>query len=80
MCGEMAGDPFHIPVLLGMGINELSMNPQAIPAVKNTIRSLRLDDAEKLMKDILKKSTAKEVVDLLQKTYGTNSSDDLCAA
>ena len=80
MCGEMAGDPFHIPVLLGMGINELSMNPQAIPAVKNTIRSLRLGDAEKLMKDILKKTTAKQVIGLLQKTYGTNSSDDLWAA
>jgi len=80
MCGEMAGDPFHVPVLLGMGIHELSMNPQAIPAVKNTIRSLRREDAKQLMNDILKKTTATDVVDLLQKAYGANSSNDLCAA
>jgi len=80
MCGEMAGDPFHVPVLLGMGINELSMNPQAIPAVKSTIRSLRREDAKQLMNDILKKTTATDVIDLLQKTYGANSSNDLCAA
>ncbi len=80
MCGEMAGDPFHVPILLGMGINELSMNPQAIPAVKSMIRSLRMEDAQKFMNEVLKKTTAKEVVDLLQEAYGTLFSDTQFAA
>ncbi len=42
MCGEMAGDPLHIPVLLGLGIQEFSMNPNAIPLAKQTIRSLNV--------------------------------------
>ncbi len=80
MCGEMAGDPFHVPILIGMGIHELSMNPQAIPAVKSMIRSLRLEDTRRLMNEVLKKTTAKEVVDLLQDAYGSVFSDKLFAA
>ncbi len=34
MCGEMAGDPINLPILLGLGLDELSMNPQSIPTVK----------------------------------------------
>jgi phosphotransferase system enzyme I (PtsI) len=34
MCGEMAGTPHHIPLLLGIGMDELSMNPQTIPDIK----------------------------------------------
>ena len=41
MCGEMAAYPVHLPVLLGLGMDELSMHPQAIPAVKNMIRKLQ---------------------------------------
>ena len=80
MCGEMAGDPFHIPVLLGLELNELSMNPQSIPAVKSMIRSLRADDAKKLMQDILSKQSVKEITDLIQDTYGNILSDKKFAA
>lgn len=44
VCGEMASDPYCIPLLLGMGITELSITPRAIPAVKSL---LRLSDTEK---------------------------------
>jgi len=80
MCGEMAGDPFHVPILLGMGINELSMNPQSIPAVKSMIRSLRMKDAQRLMNEVLKKTSANDVVKLLEDAYGTVLSDTLFAA
>jgi phosphotransferase system enzyme I (PtsI) len=80
MCGEMAGDPFHIPILLGLGIDELSMNPQSIPAVKSMIRSLRIEDARHLIKEILKKATAKEIMNMLQEAYGSILSDKLNAA
>ncbi len=80
MCGEMAGDPFHIPILLGLGINELSMNPQAIPAVKTMIRSMRTKDAQQLMEEALKKTTAKEITDFMRDVYGSILSDKMLAA
>jgi len=70
MCGEMAGYPIHMPILLGIGINELSMNPQSIPAVKTMIRSLSVEDSKLFMKDVLKKTSVKDILDLLQDSYG----------
>jgi phosphotransferase system enzyme I (PtsI) len=70
MCGEMAGDPFSLPVLLGLGLDELSMNPQSIPVMKNLIRSISIADAEKFMQKALQQTTAKAVAELIQKEYG----------
>ena len=70
MCGEMAGTPHHIPILLGMGIDELSMNPQSIPVVKRVIRSLKLDDTRRLVENVLKQNTAKNVFELVRDNYG----------
>jgi len=53
ICGEMAGDPVAVPLLIGMGLNELSMAPGAIPRAKQVIRSLKLADAKRLADDIL---------------------------
>jgi len=46
MCGEMAGDAEAIPILLGLGLDEFSMNAVAIPEAKAIIRSLSLAEAE----------------------------------
>jgi phosphotransferase system enzyme I (PtsI) len=70
MCGEMAGYPIHIPILLGMGIDALSMNPQSIPGVKSMIRSLKIEDTRLLIQDVLKQTSATKVFELLEKTYG----------
>ncbi len=70
VCGEMAGYPIHIPILLGMGMDELSMNPQAIPAVKSMIRSLKIEDTRPFVKEVLKQTSATKVFRLLEKTYG----------
>lgn len=70
MCGEMANDPINMPILLGIGIDELSMNPQSIPAVKSIIRSIKLEDARLFIKDVLKKSSSAEIVQMVQDTYG----------
>lgn len=48
MCGEMAGDLTSVPILLGMGIDELSVSPMLVPEVKKLIRSLNLAEARKL--------------------------------
>jgi len=70
MCGEMASSPIHIPVLLGMGMDELSMNPQSIPEVKAMIRSLSFESSKQIVKDILKQTSAADILNLLQEFCG----------
>ena len=70
MCGEMAAAAQHIPLLLGMGMDELSMNPQSIPQAKRLIRSLSVSDARTFSKKALKKKTARGVFELVQEAYG----------
>jgi len=71
MCGEMAGTPHHIPLLLGIGMEELSMNPQTIPDIKRVIRSLNVEDARSFLQDVLKQTTAKNTFELIKATYGS---------
>ncbi|CAM2832106.1 phosphoenolpyruvate--protein phosphotransferase [Rariglobus hedericola] len=64
VCGEMAGDSVYAPLLLGLGVDELSMTPPLIPAVKYLIRSMKLSDSQKLAEDALKLTSAKEIFTL----------------
>lgn len=61
VCGEMAGDAIYAPLLLGLGVDELSMTPPLIPAVKYLVRSMKLSDAKKLADDALALTSAKEI-------------------
>ncbi len=61
MCGEMAGDPALALVLLGMGLDEFSTSPAAIPELKKTIRSVHLPDTQRLAKNVLQLSSAEEI-------------------
>ncbi len=72
MCGEMAGDPLHIPVLMGLGIQEFSMNPNAIPLAKQTIRSLNVKETRRFLRDIMKEKTAQAVMERVQSRFGQN--------
>ncbi|MCJ2166142.1 MULTISPECIES: phosphoenolpyruvate--protein phosphotransferase [unclassified Pseudodesulfovibrio] len=53
LCGEVASDPFCVPILLGMGIDSISMTPQAIPGIKRIIRQTNMHDCRLLLKDVL---------------------------
>lgn len=77
MCGEMAGDPISIPIVLGLGFDELSMNPQSIPAVKRVLRSLNAKEARQFTQDVLKLKTTSDIVNLVQDTYGDILGDKL---
>ena len=70
MCGEMANQPLYAPLLLGMGLHELSMNPQAIPVVKRMIRSVRIADTHAVVQEVLKQPTALKVLAVLRGAYG----------
>jgi len=52
MCGEMAADPNFTAVLIGLGLDEFSVSPPAVPKIKRTIRSLELVEAQKLAEEI----------------------------
>src|SRR5262249_9816465 len=61
VCGEMAGEPMIAPVLIGLGIRELSMSAVSVPEVKAMIRATTVSEAEALVQRINKLSTAAEV-------------------
>ncbi|MBI1870106.1 MAG: phosphoenolpyruvate--protein phosphotransferase [Chlamydiae bacterium] len=61
MCGEMAGDPAMALILLGMGLDEFSSSPSAVPEIKKTIRSVRFSLVEQLAKDALEMNSAEEI-------------------
>ena len=70
MCGEMAGDPFNLPILMGLGMDELSMNPQSIPMAKNVIRSLSAAETRPFLETALKQTTAGDIEKLVRDAYG----------
>ncbi len=61
MCGEMASDLEVLPLLLGLGLDEFSMNAPAIPAAKDLLASLTLAQAQRIAQEALLKSTAMEI-------------------
>ena len=52
VCGEMAGSPFYVPVLIGLGAIELSMNPGSIEAVSKVVAGIAFEEAVKLVSGI----------------------------
>jgi phosphocarrier protein FPr len=61
VCGELASDPEAVPVLVGLGVAELSANAPAIPAVKQAVRDLDAEEARELAEQALELSSAAEV-------------------
>jgi len=60
MCGEFAGDPLATPVLLGLDLDEFSMNAVSLPEVKKIVRSIKYSEAKKMAEEALRLSTIKE--------------------
>ena len=74
VCGEMAGDIALTPLLLGLGMDELSASSSLVPRVKRAVQSLALAECEQLVQEVLELETAPEIlarsVELAQKRYG----------
>ncbi len=69
VCGEIAADPRFTALLLGLGVNELSVSSYSLPIIKNVIRHLSIVEATHLADQALGLSTADEVVKLLIEFY-----------
>jgi phosphotransferase system enzyme I (PtsI) len=61
MCGEMAGEPVYIPLLLGLGIDELSMNPIAILEAKKVLRSMEYKRCRDIVDQLFAFTTADQI-------------------
>lgn len=72
LCGEMAADAFYIPILLGLGLRQLSMDPQYILLTKRIINQLNLKTAENVVNNALKMSNSDEIAELIKKKFGTD--------
>jgi phosphocarrier protein FPr len=65
VCGELAGDPIAVPILVGLGVEELSLNPAGIPRLKAAIRDLELPAAQSLAHRALDCESAAAVRELV---------------
>ncbi|MDD5705253.1 MAG: phosphoenolpyruvate--protein phosphotransferase [Kiritimatiellae bacterium] len=61
VCGEMAHDPRYIPFFIGIGVRELSVDPNYLPAVQETVERFTLSEAENYARSLLKQATIGEV-------------------
>ncbi len=61
VCGEMAANPLMVPLLIGLGVDELSVSAPAIPLVKDVVRRLRFSQAEELAQLVLERESAFEI-------------------
>jgi phosphoenolpyruvate-protein phosphotransferase/dihydroxyacetone kinase phosphotransfer subunit len=61
VCGELGADPLAVPVLVGLGVSELSVNPPAIPATKEAVRHVNTETAGPLAREALRLSSSEDV-------------------
>jgi phosphoenolpyruvate-protein phosphotransferase (PTS system enzyme I) len=76
VCGEVASDPRFTPLLLGLGVHELSVASRFIPIVKNAIRNTGFLAASQLAEQVMKLSTANEIDELLNQEYKKHAPED----
>ncbi len=73
LCGEMAADTLAIPLLIGLGLNSLSISPTTIPYAKRIIRSISFEKAKILGEECLASATVEDITEKLQKFFKDNS-------
>jgi phosphotransferase system enzyme I (PtsI) len=67
VCGEMASDPLMTPLLLGLGVDELSVAPQAVPQIKYLIRRIKMTEAKQIADAALESESPAEILDRSQR-------------
>ncbi|MCL2485645.1 MAG: phosphoenolpyruvate--protein phosphotransferase [Endomicrobia bacterium] len=67
MCGEMAGDPYYTPLLLGFGLDEFSVSSAQIPKIKKVIRSVSFEEVKRIASEILKSGDRDAIAKIMAK-------------
>jgi len=66
VCGEMASDPEYIMLLLGMGVKTISLTPPMLPEIKQIIRSVTMEDCNKVVRKILAMNSERQIASFLR--------------
>lgn len=77
VCGEMASDPYCLPILLGMPVDELSLAPQSIPAIKHLIRRSHAEASRELLDHALAAPTTHAINNIVRQTVYDSFPDDV---
>jgi len=77
LCGEVASDPFCVPILLGMQVDGLSMTPQAIPGIKRIIRQTTMADCVTLLQQVLECRNVRTINRLVKETVFNRYPEEL---
>ncbi len=75
VCGEMAGSPFYVPLLIGLGVRQFSMNVNSVRQVSNLISGITVDACSGLIESIKSCETAEEIEGQLRSYYAGNWSE-----
>lgn len=76
ICGEVAGDPVMVPLLIGLGVESLSMSPSLLPNVKFVVQNMELDEAKAIAKMALEETDGSKILEALLDFY-TSRMDQL---
>ncbi|MCL4152743.1 UNVERIFIED_CONTAM: hypothetical protein GTU68_065553 [Idotea baltica] len=66
ICGQMSSDSKFLPLLLGMGLRQISVSPQAIPTLKSMVRNMSLADAEEIAARVSELELSRDIESLLR--------------
>ncbi len=66
VCGEMSGEPLYIMLLIGMGLRSLSATPHNIPEIKKLIRSITVEEAKQVAREVMQMDTARDINNYLR--------------
>jgi multiphosphoryl transfer protein len=70
VCGELGADPLAVPLLLGLGVRELSVSAPAVGAVKQAVRATDIGEAAELARQALDLPSAQAVRELVRASLG----------
>lgn len=79
ICGAMAAELLALPVLLGIGVLELSVEPTAVPEIKEAVSRIALDEAREVAQQCLSLGTADEIEALVRARFGPRLADLMAA-
>lgn len=77
ICGEVASDPFCLPILLGMQIDSISIAPQAVPGIKHIIRKSDMEECKELMRNVLRATTVSRINRMVKETIYSRFPEEL---
>ncbi|MBX7054630.1 MAG: phosphoenolpyruvate--protein phosphotransferase [Pyrinomonadaceae bacterium] len=72
VCGEMAGSPFYLPLLIGLGAREFSMNPNSLNSIRSVVAGISFEEANDLARHVATFETAEEIEKYLRDFYSDN--------